>query len=315
MAQSHISWNGIDLTTLRLLVAACEEENLGKAAARENIAVSALSKRITTLEARFQMELFYRHDRGVQPTAGTLRILPRIRSLFDLLDQIATEMRAVGKGDIGVVRLQSHMTAISGPLPKRILEFSQQYPEINVELEEVTSPSIVHSVQVGACDVGLISGTTDSRGLECFPWAIDHLVAVLPIGHELQDRKALEFGELLAYPFIAMQRDSALLTMYRGKATELGKELQVRMHVTSFEAARNMVASHLGVTILPATAVPAIPADSGLVVRPIDHEWATRHLTLCVRDMTKLSAAASHLVEFLLSKDPGAVQKKVSVSR
>ena len=58
----------IDLLTLRLLVAVVEEQSVAKAAAREHIAASAVSKRIADLEKTLKVQLFRRHRTGLQPT-------------------------------------------------------------------------------------------------------------------------------------------------------------------------------------------------------------------------------------------------------
>ena len=55
----------IDLLTLRLFIAVCEERSINRAAAREHIAVSALSRRMSELEATLKVALLRRHTRGV----------------------------------------------------------------------------------------------------------------------------------------------------------------------------------------------------------------------------------------------------------
>jgi len=58
----------IDLLTLKLVVAVVEEQSLAKAAEREHIAASAVSKRIADLEKAVKVQLFRRQRTGVQPT-------------------------------------------------------------------------------------------------------------------------------------------------------------------------------------------------------------------------------------------------------
>ena len=58
----------IDLTSLQLFVAVCELGSIGRAAEREFIAASAVSKRLSDLEATLETPLLYRHTRGVKLT-------------------------------------------------------------------------------------------------------------------------------------------------------------------------------------------------------------------------------------------------------
>jgi len=58
----------LDLTSLQLFVAVCEMGSIGRAAEREGIAASAVSKRLSDLEASLDTPLLYRHARGVDLT-------------------------------------------------------------------------------------------------------------------------------------------------------------------------------------------------------------------------------------------------------
>ena len=57
----------IDLLTLKLFVAVVEEQGVAKAAEREHIAASAVSKRIADLEKAAKVQLFRRHRPGFGP--------------------------------------------------------------------------------------------------------------------------------------------------------------------------------------------------------------------------------------------------------
>ena len=59
-----------DLLSLELFVAVCEEQSIAKAADRKNIAASAVSKRISDLEARLKTPLFVRSSKGLELTAA-----------------------------------------------------------------------------------------------------------------------------------------------------------------------------------------------------------------------------------------------------
>ena len=56
----------IDLLTLQLFVAIVEEQSIAKAAEKKNIAASAVSRRISDIEERFQVELLHRHSKGIE---------------------------------------------------------------------------------------------------------------------------------------------------------------------------------------------------------------------------------------------------------
>jgi DNA-binding transcriptional LysR family regulator len=296
----------LDLVTLRLVLAAIEEGNLAKVAARENISLSAVSRRISDLEGRLGVQLLHRYDRGVAPTAAASKAAAPIRDVFRLLDAVMDDFQDVRDGTTGLVRLHAHLTAVVGPLPARLAQFRSVYPGIETVIEERTSVDILHAVQVGECDIGLVSGTVAGGSLTLIPWGSDRLVAVMPTGHVLEALDSVRFTDVLEFPFIGMTQGSALDMLYCEQAAELGRTLDQRAHVSSFEGVRAIVAAGLGLGIMPSSVVPSEPQSVGLAIRPLAESWASRPLMICVRDLRHISGATRHLIDHLRADEPAS---------
>ena len=290
---------GTDYTTLRLLLAAVDEGNLAAAAKRENVAVSAISRRITDFEVRAGCKLLDRHDRGVRPTPAAQPVLDQIRAVQGLLDKIAHDLDALRAGTTGFVRVHAHMSAAGNGLYERVAEFLARHPGVEIQLEEHTSLEVVHAVRVGSCDVGFISGTVETGVIHQIEWGQDELVVLLPLDSSLRAFEALSLSQLAGQPFIGMQRESALLALCRGQATLDGTKLRERSHASSFESVRHMVGAGLGVAVLPESAARPYAEATGFLVRRLTESWAVRPLALCVRDPAECSVAARMLVDFV----------------
>jgi DNA-binding transcriptional LysR family regulator len=298
MTRKLWTYLGLDLVSLRVFVAAAEENNLARAAEREHIALSAASRRISDFEARAGVLLFERRDRGMLLTAAGRRLLEQLQDVFALLDRIALDLDEVRLGARGHVRIHAHMSAMSSDLPEIIASFILQHPGVDIELMEQTSAEAIHAVQTGSADIGIVSGNMPATDLELRHWKKDELVVVLPPAHPLVQQPRVSFLELLDEPFIAMQQGSALIALYREHAKLLGRSLRERAHAASFESVRRLVGVGLGVSILPASA--AVPSDrSAFVVRPLDEPWSSRSLLICTRDPSRLPGAAKLLVDHL----------------
>lgn len=293
---------GLDLVTLRVFAATAEEGSLARAAEREVIALSAISRRISALEARSGVMLFDRRDRGMTLTPAGQVLFQRLKSVFDQLDQVALDLDALRKGARGVIRIHAHMSATSGGLAEELASFITQNPGLDVKLEEHTSVDVVHAVSTNTADLGLISGTVDPGDLELMGWREDKLVAILPQDDPLTAYREVRLEDMLDRSFIAMQKDSALLTLFRNQAHELGQTVVVRAHATSFESIRKMVAAGLGVSIIPASVVDAATEALPIEVRTLAEPWACRPLMLCVRSLKHLPAATKLLVRWLTEK-------------
>lgn len=294
----------IDLVSLRLFATAVQEGTLARTAERENVAISAISRRISDLELRSGVKLLERHDRGVRATAAGEIMLRNVRHILDGLEQMILDIEAVRGGLGGQVRLHAHMSAASGLLPALMADFISNHPAIDVRLEERTSLDVLSDIRCGEADLGLVSGTVDGGDLHLIPWMHDELVAIVRAGHPLAARQTLSLADMLSEPFVGMQRDSALQTLYRHQAAVLGRRLEERAHATSFESVRKMVSVGLGVSILPAIAAYPFISELGIVARPLRETWARRPLMLCVRDQSKISGATRRLVEYLLERRP-----------
>ena len=299
-AQHRPNWAalGLDLVTLRIFAAAAEERSLARAAEREHIAQSAVSRRIAELEGRAGVQLLRRHDRGVEPTAAGQMLLDRLADLFGLLERIAAELDAHAGGARGSVILHANISAISGPLPGMLSSFLLAHPGLRVSLEERTSVEILHAVQTGVAELGIFSGTgMVPEGLTVLPWREDPLVVLVPADHRLAARETLRLADLLEEPFVGLQDPSALQRLYRREAERAGGHLRERVLVASFDGVRRLVEAGLGLSILPAAAMAA--GGSGIATRPLAEPWAVRPLALCLRQEAGLSAAARLLVRHL----------------
>ncbi len=94
----------LDLTTLRLLVAVCEQQNMARVAEQEHIAPSAISKRIAQLESNLGIALLNRTRRGVQPTAAGLALVEHARTMLFAAERIENDVTAFAGGIKGNVR-------------------------------------------------------------------------------------------------------------------------------------------------------------------------------------------------------------------
>ena len=300
---------GLDLVTLRVFAAAAEERSLAKAAEREHLAPSAVSRRIAELEGRAGVQLLRRHDRGVEPTTAGEALLSRLADLFALLERVVADLDAHAGGARGTVAVHANISSISGPLPGALSAFLAAHPGVRVTLEERTSVEILHAVQTGVAELGIYSGTVAApEGLTALPWREDRLVALLPRGHPLAERGTLRLADLLPESFVGLQDPSALQRLYRREAEALGAALRERVLVASFDGVRRLVEAGLGVSILPAAAVDPDPAapPATVVARPLDEPWAARPLAICLRQPEGLSAAARLLVRHLTGQDSAA---------
>jgi DNA-binding transcriptional LysR family regulator len=288
-----------DLTSLKIFVAVAECGNLTRAAEREHLAVSAISKRIAELEGVVGTPLLQRQARGVALTPAGQSLLHYARQVLRLLNDMEAELAEYAAGVKGHVRLHAVASALVQFLPEELESFLADYPQVNVALQEHTGKAVVLAVASGAADIGVIAGKTPQLGLASYPYHVDRLMIGAPIEHPLARRKFVRFAEAAKYAFIGPHADSSLSALLADAVRESGTPVQQRVQASSFEAMCRLVQTRLGVTLLPEGVLAPHAAAGRLVAIPLKEDWAERQMHLIVRDVEQLSPIARTLLDHL----------------
>ncbi|MBA4114704.1 MAG: LysR family transcriptional regulator, partial [Verminephrobacter sp.] len=179
----------IDLTSLQLFVAVCELGSIGRAAEREFIAASAVSKRLSDLETAVDTALLYRHSRGVTLTPAGESLLHHARTVLFGLERMQGELSEYADGVRGHVRMHANISAIVQFLPEDLGAFARAHSQVKIDLQEHLSPDVLHAVQEGAADLGICNtGGNGASTLQSRPYRSDNLMLIVPAEHALSAR-------------------------------------------------------------------------------------------------------------------------------
>jgi len=291
-----------ELTDLRLFVAIAEARNLTRGAERAHLAPSSASHRLRLLEARLGTPLFFRQARGVTLTRAGEVLLRHSRQLLAQLEQLQADLAPYAAGVRGHVTLWANTHATHSFLPDDLADFLRRYPQVSVTLAEHTSPQIVVAVARGEVEVGVVAERIAGADVELIPYRADRLVLIAPVAHALARRVSIRFGEVLDYPFVMLHAGSAIHTFTMNAAAALGRHVNVRIQVRSFDAVCRMVGAGVGIGLVPRSAVARGTPHDAPTLLELDEPWAQRDLQLCVRRRKDLSGFAAALVTCLATR-------------
>ncbi|WP_397408885.1 LysR family transcriptional regulator [Polaromonas sp.] len=292
----------MDLTSLQLFVAVCELGSIGKAAEREFIAASAVSKRLSDLEAALDTPLLYRHTRGVDLTPAGQSLLHHARSVLFSLEKMQGELSEYAAGVRGHVRVHASISAIVQFLPEDLGTFISQHPEVKIDLEEHLSTEVVRAVQEGAADLG-ICNTADGIGkLQTLPYRQDRLVMIVPRGHVLGKQDSIAFADSLDFDHVGLHSNSSIYLAMRNAAASAGRTIKLRIHVTGLDAMCRMIHNGLGVGVMPQRAFELMHGVGELESVALTDAWASRQIELVARDFSSLPVTARLLVDHLTAR-------------
>lgn len=292
----------LDHLTLHLFILVCEEGTIARASERGFIAPSAVSKRISDLEARFGTPLLSRSKRGVEPTPAGLALLRHARSLTRAMERLDSELGEYAEGARGHVRVLANISSIMEFLPEELSDFMFEHPGIQTDIEERFSPDVVRGVAEGNADLGICRRSMAVGDLEFIPYRRDHLAVVIGSNHSLANRTRIAFAETLAFDHLGLSAFATLNNFMRNEATKDGHELRFRSYVSSFDAAFRLVQFGLGLAVFPLEAVARYASLFDLRVIPLTDDWALGEFVICVRDRDALSLSARRLLDHLLSR-------------
>lgn len=288
-----------DLVDLRLFIAIAEEHNLTRGAARVHLAPSSASHRLRQLEEALGAPLFGRQARGLELTRAGEALLRSARQVFARIEQMHADLLPYAAGIQGHVSLWANTHATHTFLPDDLAGFLKAHPQVSVSLEERTSTEIALAVASGEVEVGVLAEAGAGAGVDMTPYRQDRLVLIVPLGHALALRERVRFADVLDYAFVMLHAGSAIHTFTMNAAAELGRHLDVRIQVRSFEAVCRMVGAGVGIGMVPRSAVPGAGLREPPVVVEMDEPWAQRDLQICVRKGAVLSGFAATLVDSL----------------
>lgn len=295
-----------DLVSIRLAVACAQTGSLTAAARTAPLALAAASRRIRELESALGDALFERHPRGLLPTAAGRVFVKHGLTLLQTMEQLGTELTDLRRGIARHIRLCASTAAINQFLPPLLAGYGQLQPQVHVDLEEQVSGAVVLALREGRADLGIFVEGPDTAGLATHVFRHDELVLVLPAQHRLAGSKTpLSFTDTLDEDLISLTDGAAMLLQQQQTAMAAGRPLKLRMQVRSFDAVCHMVASGLGIAVLPKTAALPIMRAMKLGWRPLADPWARRRLLLA-SPAGQSDAGVGALIDFLVQPSQNA---------
>jgi DNA-binding transcriptional LysR family regulator len=292
----------LDITTARLFVAVAEEASIARAARRERIAASAISKRISELEQRFGLLLLRRHASGVEVTAAGATVLRRARNLLKEAGQLEAELTALGAGVQGHVRVAASETTLVDYLPAVLGQFLQTNPGIQIDLEERHHAEVARAVQDQAADIGILPDEALPAALWSRPCYRDQLVAVMRRQHPLASYPGVTLAEILNHDIIGQDRQGALRALLDRQSHALGRSMRIRVTADGYDVVCRLAQEGLGIGIVAESSFRLFAAELDLVSLPVLDSWARRLHRVCVRMPEALSPAARLLLDSLLPR-------------
>ncbi|SFW88386.1 DNA-binding transcriptional regulator, LysR family [Amycolatopsis australiensis] len=249
----------VELRELRYLLAVAEEGTLAQAAVRLQVSASPLSRQIRAIEARIGLPVFARRGRRLVLTETGARLLDRAREVLAAADQLAEHVRAE-RGEpptrlaVGCVDAAVH----TGLLAAGLRSAEQAHPGLRTTVTLGHSPELIDRLRAGELDLALVHTPPPAADPALIRTLVlqDPVALVVPTGHPAAH--APRPDTLDGQAWIVDQRATASIERFRATARDAGFTPDIRYQAADLAVRVSLAAAGLGITMLPARAVPAL---------------------------------------------------------
>lgn len=303
----------MELRHLRYVVALAEELHFSRAAARLGISQPPLSQQLQALEDELGARLFDRTNRRVALTEVGRAFLEEARAVLAQADRAVEVARRAQRGEIGEIRIGFTASApFTTAIPQAIFAFRQAYPDVHLELQEMSTRQQVEGLAERRVHVGFLRNMAfppmpaEVMVRELFR---DPLVAVLRADHPAARAAPapIPLVELAEELFVCYPRSAGtslydqLISLCRqaGFSPRLGQEAREPSTIMG------LVAAGLGVALLPVS-LQRVRVD-GVVFRRLTDPGAETIMSLAWRRDETSPAARAFVATAIGDEDPGSI--------
>ena len=281
------------LNELRYVVAIAQERSFGRAAQRCFVSQPALSVAIQKLEDELGTQLFERGKTEVTVTPVGERIVEQAQKVLEEATRIRDIAQAGRNQLVGLFRLGVIYTVAPYLLPDLIPALNARAPQMPLEIEENLTEHLEAALKTGRIDAAIIALPFQPSGVVTEFLYEEPFQVVVPQQHKWAKRKNVQPSELSGEHTILLNVGHCFRDQVLDACPELNRSDAPITRTNSLETVRNMVASGLGVSVLPRDALTPKYHSRMVVAVPFTRPVPTRRIALAYRKSFPRPAAVA----------------------
>lgn len=258
------------LTELRYIVALARERHFGRAAETCHASQPSVSVAIRKLEQELGVKLFERRANEVTPTGIGERVVAQALRVLEHAAEIP-EIARLGRDPLnGALRVAAIYTIGPYLLPALVRQLQREAPQMPLLLNESFTARLLDMLRNGEIDAAILALPLPESGLAIAPLYDESFVLAVPRDHAWARRKSVGVEELGGQTTLLLGSGHCFRDQVLDACPELDRAstadgAQRTIEGSSLETIRQMVASGIGVAVLPATSVPQRPGRDALI--------------------------------------------------
>jgi DNA-binding transcriptional LysR family regulator len=286
--------------SLRYFIEVVHAGSVTEAAARLDVAPSAVSRQIARLERELDTLLFERKARGMTLNAAGELLAAHARRAWLDVEQVTAEILALRGLRTGKVRLISTEGFAYEFLPTLVASFEARWSGIRFSLAMCAQPEVVRRVREGEADIGVTVGMRSEHGLAVEVRHPAPVLAVMAPGHPLANRRQLSLAQVVAHPLALPAPSSTLRQLLEVSCSRQGLPCEPQFTSEQLYPLVHYAAATHAVTFCGEMALRLHLAQGLVKAIPLrDREMNERHFEVHTLAGRQLPDAARAFIEHL----------------
>ena len=271
------------LNELRYIVAVARELNFRRAAEKAYISQPALSLAIQKLEQELSLKIFERGKNSITVTPTGYLVIEQAQRVLEEVEHIS-QIAADGQNQLNSP-LHIGIIHSIGPylLPDLIPALKKIAPHMPLEVEENITGNLEAALKNGKLDVIVIALPFGDNSILTRAMYDEPFEVVVSTDHAWANRLSINALELAGEKVLLLDKGHCFSNQVAEACPELSRKGAEIQQGTSLETIRNMAASGLGITVLPASANSRRYHSSLLKIIPFEQPAPSRRIALAWR--------------------------------
>jgi len=249
---------------MRVFVAVAEHEHVTRAAKALNLAQSAASTAIASLEHHYKTKLFHRIGRGIVLTDAGRMFLIEAKAVLartEAAEQALSDLSGLKRGTLHV---EASQTIAGYWLPRHLAAFRRAHPEVDLTLKIGNTAQVASAVRDGSADLGFVEGKVVDSQIAAHVVAGDSMVLVVGPDHPWAAKRRITLADFADTEWVLRERGSGTRSVFESALRHAGfssENLRIAMELPSNDAVRAAVEAGMGATAISVSVVaPSIEA-------------------------------------------------------
>lgn len=256
------------LQELKYVVAVADERNFRRAADKVFVSQPSLSASVKKLEDELGVRLFERGPQEVLLTEAGRQVVAQARRVLDEAARVKVVAKEKHDPLRGTLRLGVIHTIAPYLLPDLVMALRSSAPGMPLDIEENLTANLDQMLRGGLIDVAIVAEPYSATGIETVPLYDEEFRVVVPAKHPWVRRKAVSADELETQNLLLLSIGHCFRDQILEACREFAKPAPPGKEGNSLETLRSMVASGLGISVLPASALT--PRYANPLIKVID---------------------------------------------